>query len=473
MRQIMSQTLYLISRFKLTMKLFGFRKGGVHPSPEKGMTENIPVSEIAPANELVLLLSQNTGAPSKPVVKVGDHVAEGEVVAEAGGFVGAPVHSPVAGTVRKIERVRDLSGYWQDAIIIGRDEDSVDSPFHLDATEREFDEKLLETSSERIISVVGEAGIVGLGGAAFPTRVKLTVPEGKRADYLVINGAECEPFLTCDDRLMQEHSADVLRGALFLAKACGARRVMVGIENNKSDAIALMRQGCEMLEKTAASINRTITVAPLRTRYPQGSEKQLIEAVTGRRVPAGGLPIDAGCVVDNVATAFAAYQAVMFNRPLTRRIVTVTGHAMGSPGNFIVENGTTYRHLIEAAGGLPEGSEKIVSGGPMMGKAISNIDAPVTKSVGGILVMRADESHRRAEQPCIRCAKCVDACPMGLEPYLLMTLSRQHLQQEAEDHGVMNCLECGCCSYICPSYRPLLDAIRLSKTTIRKNQKKR
>lgn len=454
------------------MKLFRFRKGGVHPASCKGYSRDDAVADLTPSKELRLLLRQNIGAPSRAVVKPGDHVDRGGIVAEAGGFVGAPVHSPVSGTVRKIEKVRDISGYWADAVIIERDEEAELPPFYIDVDDARFEEVLSSTAPEEIIRITGEAGIVGLGGASFPTRVKLTIPEGKRIDTLVINGAECEPYLTCDDRLMRERPDDIIRGALLMAKACRPQRIIIGIEANKPEAIEAMRRSAARLADVASSIDRTIEVAALRTRYPQGSEKQLIQAVTGRVVPTGALPADVNCVVDNVATAFALFQSVVCGEPLTRRIVTVTGEGLLRPGNYVACNGMSYNDLIAMAGGLPEDCGKVISGGPMMGKAIANLDAPLTKASGGIVVLSSDESHRRAERPCIRCARCVSACPMGLEPYLLMTLSKLHLQQESEDHGVMNCLECGCCSYICPSHRPLLDSIRLSKTIIRKNQKK-
>lgn len=455
------------------MKLRRFRRGGVHPRDEKYLSADKPLLSVAMPQRVTLLLSQNIGAVSKPTVRPGDEVAAGQMIAEAGGFVGTPLHSPVSGMVKAIEQVRDISGYWRDAIVIEPKEDAVDEvgrSFFLELLPEQLEKALNEADPKEIIGRIGAAGIVGLGGAAFPTRVKLTIPEGKRVEYLLINGAECEPYLTCDDTLMQLRPTDIIAGALLMAKACGARTIIIGIEANKKAALARMKDAAASMSKVAAAINRSISVEPMRTRYPQGSEKQLIQALTRRIVPAGGLPADAGCVVDNVATAFAAMQAVMFGRPLTHRIVTVTGKSVANPGNYIVANGSSYRDVIAAAGGLPEDTGKVLSGGPMMGRAMSNVDAPVVKATGGITILRDDDSHRRAERPCIRCARCVQACPMGLEPYLLMTLSEMHLQQESEQHGVMNCLECGCCSYICPSNRPLLDAIRLSKSIIRKKK---
>lgn len=455
------------------MRLSRFRRGGIHPADSKRYTCDVPVSGIVTPQVVTLMLRQNIGAPSRAVVKAGMHVSRGELVAEAGGYVGAPIHSPVAGVVKGIERVRDLSGYWAEAIIIVCDDVSEGRhELYADIDDERFAEACATLSGDEIIRRISSAGVVGLGGASFPTHVKLSIPEGKRVDTLVINGAECEPYLTCDDRLMRERPEDVIRGALVLSLACRAQRIVIGVEFNKPEAIRRLGEAKYDFEDICRRLERRVEIVPLRTRYPQGSEKQLIQAVTGRIVPSGGLPVDVRCVVDNVATAYASLQAVVLERPLTERIVTVTGPELKMPGNFVVANGTSYRHLIESAGGLPEDSGKIISGGPMMGKAIVSLDAPVTKGVSGVVVLPESQSHRGTERQCVRCARCVNVCPMGLEPYLLMTLSTMHLQQEAEKLGIMNCLECGCCQYICPSYRPLLDTIRLSKSIIRKNQKK-
>lgn len=451
------------------MKLLKFKKGGVHPSGHKQYTSDKAVFELAPPASVTLLLRQSIGASAKAVVKVGQHVKRGEMVAEPGGFVSVPLHSPVAGTVRKLEKVRAISGYWEDAIVIERDEtDTAPAGLYMDIPDSEVIEALQSLSDKEIISRIRNAGLVGLGGASFPTHVKLSIPDGKRADTLLLNGAECEPFLTCDDRLMRERPEDILRGSLLLAAGCRARRIIVGIEANKPEAVAAMRGAAARL---ASLFGTNIEVGVLRTRYPQGSEKQLIQALTGRVVPEGMLPVDVNCVVDNVATAFSALQAVVAERPQTARIVTVTGPELVNPGNFVAFNGVSYSELLEAAGGVPEDTGKIISGGPMMGVAMARTEAPIVKCTGGVTVLPEEMSHRHAEQPCIRCGRCVDVCPMGLEPYLLLTCSRQHLQQEAERHNVMSCLECGCCSYSCPSFRPLLDGIRLSKYIIRKNRK--
>ncbi len=434
-----------------------FRKGGIHPNPDK-RTAGMAVREVPPVGEYRIMLSQSIGAPSRPVVKAGDVVSRGAVIGEAGGFVGAPVHAPRASRVKKLERIRDLQGMWHDCVILeplGEAELAEDPS--LDAwPEPRTDEEVKTLTPQEIIAIVGDSGIVGLGGATFPTRVKLSVPEGKRAEYIIVNGAECEPCLTCDDQLMRACPGEIIEGVRLMMRATSAPRAVIGIEANKPEAIARMSEA-------AARSGADIRVEALRTRYPQGGEKQLIDALTGRQVPCGGLPIDVGVIVDNVATVHAIYEAVHLRRPLTRRIVTVTGPKVTDGGNFMVDNGTPVQHLIDTAGGLPEDTRKIIAGGPMMGRAISQPDAPATKGLSGVVMLPADKAMRRTEQPCIRCARCVGVCPMGLEPYLLMTLSKMRLAPEVRDSGVMNCLECGCCSYICPSSRPMVDYIRLGK----------
>jgi len=305
-----------------------------------------------------------------------------------------------------------------------------------------------------------EAGIVGLGGATFPTHIKLSPPPGKKAEILLINGVECEPYLTADHRLMLEKGDEIMVGITLLMKALEVTRAVIGIEINKPDAISHLTG----LTKKYKGIE----VCPLKVKYPQGGEKQLIKAITGKEVPSGELPISIGAVVNNVGTAFAVYEAVMKNKPLFERVVTVTGKALQTPSNFRVRIGTPVSDLIEAAGGLPESTGKVISGGPMMGKAITTLGVPVKKGTSGILVMPESESSRAAVQPCIRCGKCISACPMGLEPYLLMTLSEKKLWERCESSRVMDCIECGSCSYTCPSARPLLDHIRFSKLTVGK-----
>lgn len=434
-----------------------FHKGGVHPHAEK-LTANIPVKVLVADGELMLPLSQCIGAPSKPIVKPGDEVIAGQMVAEAGGFVGAPIHSPVDGTVKKIDKVRNPQGLWQEAIIIEPSE-SQNASFCVKA-----DKGAVEAlTPKEIVEIIGNAGIVGLGGATFPTRVKLTPPEGKVADLIVINGAECEPYLTCDDRLMRTDAEGIIEGTRLIMRSVGVTNAVVGIEENKPEAIKAISE--------AAALYPEIEVVTLKKKYPQGGEKQLIEALTGREVPMGGLPVDVGCIVDNVATAYAVYQAVWCNMPLTERIVTVTGEGLSSPGNFLVPFGTPISKLIEAAGGMPADAGKVIAGGPMMGRAVSDLMAPTTKGLSGIVVLSEKSARRKVSRPCLRCAKCVSACPMGLEPYLLMLYADHQRWDDAAARQAMGCIECGCCSYTCPSNRPILDYIKLAKINIRKNGK--
>lgn len=436
-----------------------FKRGGIHP-PENKLTASCPIVEVPVAEELRIMLHQNIGAPAKPIVKPGDRVVEGIKIAAADGFVSASLHSPVSGTVKKIEPTRTPQGIWQDSIVIVPDAaDSANFGRSARVTPRTHEE-IEALSPQEIIDIVADAGIVGLGGATFPTNVKLSVPKGKTAETIIINGAECEPFLTCDDALMRERAAEILLGARLLMKATGAGKCIVGIESNKPQAIDAI--------SSAASEYDDISVVPLKKKYPQGGEKQLIRALTGRQVPAGGLPIDTGCVVDNVTTAFAVYDAVFNRRPLYRRVVTVTGPEVTNPGNFLVPVGTPLSFLIGFAGGVPEGTGKIIAGGPMMGQCVSTLESTTTKGMSGLVILPEDMSLRRPVSPCIRCARCVNVCPMGLEPYLLMALSVNQRWEDMAASGVTNCIECGSCSYICPSSRPLLDFIKLGKRELRK-----
>ena len=444
-------------------KLKTFGRGGVHPNPMKLTADDTIKGAPQPA-AVRLFLSQHIGAPAKCIVKINDIVEAGQMVAEAGGFVSAPVHTPIAGKVKKIEKVRDGQGIWKDSILIEAvpDEEGEDtsSTMAFDETNPLRSKEEIEAlSPKEIIDIVGDAGIVGLGGASFPTRVKLSVPPGKSADLFLINGAECEPYLTCDDALMRTYPTQILDGVELLMKAAGTKEAIVGIEANKPIAIERMRN--------AARSYKNISVVALKTAYPQGSEKQLIYALTNRVVPAGGLPVDAGVIVDNVATAFAVERAVRYGEPLMKRVVTVTGPKVSNPGNYIVATGMSADELIAFSGGVPSDTGKIISGGPMMGRSMSCIDSPMAKANGGILLLPEDMSNREEPGPCVRCAFCVKACPMSLEPYFLQILGEFGQDIEARDNGALNCLECGCCSYVCPSHRPILDYIRLSRQRIR------
>ena len=396
-------------------------------------------------------ISQNLGAPSQPVVKKGDEVKVGQLIAKGEAFISANVHSSVSGKVFKVDEVIDSSGYRRPAVIIDvKDDEWEESIDKSEELKKEF-----SLSKDEIVKKINEMGIVGLGGATFPSHVKLMVPEGKKAEVLLINGVECEPYLTSDHRLMMEKAEEILIGTKILMKGLGVDKAVIGIENNKPDAIEHMAQLCKNYDG--------ITVQALKVKYPQGGEKQLIKAVTGREVPSGKLPIEVGCVVNNVGTAFAVYEAVQKNKPLFERVVTVTGKNIQNPQNFLVRIGTPVSELIEAVGGLPEDTGKIVSGGPMMGKALISQDVPVVKGTSGILLFKEEESHRAPLKACIRCAKCIQVCPMGLEPVLLAQLSDHQKWDEVEKERVMDCIECGSCHYTCPSGRPLLDYIRLGK----------
>jgi electron transport complex protein RnfC len=432
-----------------------FVKGGVHP-PENKLTAHNSIQTLSLPPIAVIPVTQHLGAPAKVVVEKGAEVKAGQIIARAEGFVSSNVHSSVSGKVIRIEEVIDVSGFRKPVVVIEVAGDKwMDSIIREDVLDKE-----IRFTGEEIIRKIADAGIVGMGGATFPTQVKLTVPRGKKVDCVVINGVECEPFLTADHRLMVEKAEEILVGIQLIKKALNVSQAYIGIENNKSDAL-------ELLRRLSASY-KGIQVHALKIKYPQGGEKQLIKAILNREVPSGGLPVDVHVVVFNVGTAFAVYEAVQKNKPLVERIVTVTGKSLKQPSNFRVRIGTPVSLLIQAAGGLPENTGKIISGGPMMGKAISHPDVPVVKGSSGIVVFPMAESLRKAMQPCVRCARCVSVCPMGLEPYLLMPLAMQKNFERLEAEHVMDCMECGSCSYICPSGRTLLDHIRLAKSSVGK-----
>ena len=427
-----------------------FSIGGVHPHENKLSAHQPIITAEVPA-KAVILLSQHIGAPAKPVVAKGDVVKVGTKIAEPGGFVSAPIHSSVSGKVSKIDTIIDASGYAKPAIFIDvKGDEWEESIDRSDTLVRECN-----LTPEEIINKIADAGIVGLGGACFPTKVKLCPPPQFKAECVIINAVECEPYLTADHQLMLEHAEEILVGVSILMKAVKVNKAFIGIENNKPDAIQLMT-------KVAASYPG-IEVVPLKVRYPQGGEKQLIDAIIKRQVAAGALPISTGSVVQNVGTAFAIYQAVQKNKPLFERIITVTGKSLAHPSNFLARIGTPMSQLIDACGGLPEDTGKIIGGGPMMGKALMNTDVPTAKGSSGILIMNNKEAKRGQVQPCIRCAKCVSACPMGLEPFLIATLSAHKEFERVEKEDVMSCIECGSCQFTCPSNRPILDNIRMGK----------
>ncbi|NLB91831.1 MAG: electron transport complex subunit RsxC [Bacteroidales bacterium] len=427
-----------------------FRKGGVHP-PENKLSANAHIEVLPVPSSVFIPVGQHIGAPGTPVVKRGDEVKAGQLIAKSSSFVSTNIHSPVSGVVKRVDFQADSSGYPKQGILIDvKGDEWLETIDRTDELKKEF-----ELDGQTIISKIQDAGIVGMGGATFPTHVKLIPPKGMKANVLLINGVECEPYLTSDHRLMLEKPDEILVGTKLLMKALNVEKAVIGIENNKPDAIRVLTEKA----KTFSGI----TVVALKVKYPQGGEKQLIEAVTGKEVPSGGLPIAVGVVVSNVGTAFAVYEAIQKNKPLIERVVTITGKAVKKPSNFLVRIGTPVSALIDAAGGMPESTGKIISGGPMMGRAVATAEVPVTKGTSGILLMKEEESKRKEQIACIRCSRCVAACPMGLEPYLLMTLSEKHIFDRAEENRIMDCIECGSCSYTCPSNRQLLDYIRFGK----------
>ena len=427
-----------------------FRIGGIHPKDQKVSAGNA-IQTIAIPNQVIIPLGQHIGAPCQPVVKKGDAVKVGTLIGKSVGFVSANIHSSVSGTVLKIDKAVDTSGYRRDAIFIKVEGDEWEEKI-----DRSSDlKKECDLSSREILDKIAAAGIVGMGGATFPTHVKLTPPPGSKPEILIINGVECEPWLTSDHRVMMEKTEEIMVGITIVMKALNVEKAIIGIENNKKDAI-------EKFEKSAKSYSG-IVIQPLKVQYPQGGEKQLIDALTGRQVPSGALPISVGAVVQNAGTVLAIYEAVQKNKPLVERVVTVTGKDVKQPSNIRSRVGIPVANLIDAAGGLPETTGKIVSGGPMMGKALASIEVPVTKGTSGVLIIPTLEAKRKAMKDCIRCAKCVSVCPMGLNPTLLMNLTEFEVWDGAEKHRITDCIECGSCSYTCPADRPLPDYIRLGK----------
>lgn len=431
-----------------------FPRGGVHPSENK-LSCSKPV-ETLPLPEVVTIpLAQHIGAPAVAKVAKGDKVLTGQLIAEAASFMSANIHAPVSGTVTAVDLVPNGQGLRQMMITIKREGDEWTEG--IDRSQKLVRECTL--SAQEIIGRIKDAGIVGMGGATFPTHVKLSVPPGKKAEALIINGVECEPYLTSDHRTMLERSEELLVGVTILMKAVGVEKAYIGIENNKPDAIARLRE--------LAANYPGVEVTPLKVKYPQGGEKQLIAAVTGREVPPPpALPIDVGAVVCNASTTVAVYEAVQKNKPLIERVVTVTGKGVREPKNLLTRMGTPIEMLIEAAGGLPADAGKVINGGPMMGRAMVNLSSPVTKGCSGITVMSGRDAARREPSQCIKCAKCVAACPMGLEPYYLSKMAQKKGWDELEAQMITSCIECGCCQSSCPSYLPLLDWVRLGKQTV-------
>ena len=438
-----------------------FRIGGVHPHDNKISAQ--AAIEVFPAVETAYVsMAQHLGAPATPVVAAGDKVKVGQVIAEPSGFISGYVHSPVSGTVKAVGPRADIAGNLVPHVEIAVEGDE----WMEDIDRSDTIVSDIPYTPEEIIEKVKKAGVVGLGGASFPTHVKLAPPKDKKAECLILNGTECEPYLTSDDRIMRERPQEILIGGAIMMKALGVTRGYVGIEENKPAAIASMTEAARSFPQ--------IEVVTLKKRYPQGGEKQLIDAVIRRQVPSGALPIDTGAVVQNVGTSLAVYEAVQKNKPLIDNIITVTGHCLPVQHNYKVRIGTPMSKILEVAGGLPESAAKVISGGPMMGRAVANLDAATVKANGAILLLTEAETRRRPESACIRCSKCASACPMGLEPWLLNKLCRAGGRyDELEQARVFDCIECGCCSFTCPAGIPLLDLIRINKAEVMKIMRSR
>jgi len=431
------------------LKLATF-KGGVHPPERKELTKDSPIQRAPIPEKVVVFMQQHAGAAAKPIVEAGQKVKTGQIIGEPGGFISAYVHSPVTGTVVEIKKLSNIIfGRAVDAVVIQREgEDDWELLPHGDF------EKF---SKDELLENIKKAGIVGLGGAMFPTHVKLNPPQDKKIDTLIINGAECEPYLTIDHRMMLEKNEEILVGIKIVKKILGVQNVYIGIEENKKDAIEFLK------EKWKGQV----IVVPLKTKYPQGAEKQLIYAVTQRKVPRGGLPMDVGVVVQNVSTMYAIKEAIIDGKPLIERGLTITGEAINKPGNWWVRIGTPISWIIENLGqGFKNGIEnvKILMGGPMMGIPINNIDTPIVKGNNGITTLIPEELRGTF---CIRCSYCVYVCPMGLQPYLLDLLGKKKRYDEAAQIGLLDCIECGSCTYICPAKVEHVKTIKLAKKVYR------
>jgi electron transport complex protein RnfC len=439
-----------------TIKAHATFSGGVHPEGNKELTAHKPAIPAAIPKRVVIPLSQHIGAPTKPLVVLGQEVKRGEKIGEATGFVSAPVHASISGKVTAIGNFPHSLGMDVTSIVIegdGKDE-------WVSGLKETPDYQVL--SPDELKKMVQDAGIVGMGGATFPTYVKLSPPKEKPIDVVILNGAECEPYLTSDHRLMLDRPREILEGLKILMRILGVKKGYVGIEANKPDAIEAM--------KKAAAGSPEIQVWPIKVKYPQGAEKMLIKAIVNRTVPAGGLPMDIGVVVQNVGTADAIYTAVRYGRPLIERYVTVTGRGVKEPKNFIARIGTPFSQLIEEAGGLTESAAKVISGGPMMGMSQFTLDVPVIKGTSGILVLPESEVSVKSYGPCIRCGRCIDACPMMLQPSLIGLFIEKGHYQDAKDYNLMDCFECGSCTFVCPANRPMVQWVKKAKKELTKKK---
>lgn len=438
------------------MSLLTF-KGGIHPYEGKELSKDKAIVEYFPKGDVAISMSQHIGAPAKPVVNVGDYVLTGQLIGEASGFISANVHSSVSGKVKAIEPRMLVNGSKATCIIIENDG-------KFDEVEFEKPKSLEELSKEEIVELVKKAGIVGMGGAGFPTNVKLSPKEPDKIDYVIVNGAECEPYLTSDYRRLIEEPEVVIGGLKVMLKLFDNAKGIIAVEDNKLDAISKLKELVKSEDR--------IEIKTLYTKYPQGAERMLINAVTGRKINSSMLPADAGCVVDNVDTVFAIKSAVMDGRPLIKRVITVTGDAINEPHNFLVRTGTNHSELIDAAGGFKEEPEKIISGGPMMGMAISTIDVPVTKTSSALLCYVKDPLSKVKETNCINCGRCVSVCPGRIIPTRLAEFSEHGDMENFVKYNGLECCECGCCSYICPAKRNLTQAIKSMRKQVLASKKK-
>ncbi|GMG97270.1 electron transport complex subunit RsxC [Tepidimicrobium xylanilyticum] len=428
-------------------------KGGVNVPHYKELTESLPIERAKEPSMVAIPLHQHTGAPCEPLVKVGDNIKVGQKIGESEAFVSAPVHSSVSGTVKDIIHIPIPTGLTVKCVVI---ESDGKNELHESVNPKG---RLEDLSPKEIIEIIKEAGITGMGGASFPTHVKLSPPPDKKIDTVLINGAECEPYLTADHRVMVEEPEKVIIGLKAIMKALGVEKGIIGIEKNKPDAIIALKE--------ASKDEANISIATLKVKYPQGDEKRLINAILGRVVPSGGLPMDVGAVVSNVSTARAIAEVILEGKPLYERVTTVTGNGIRNPKNLLVKIGTPFKDLIEECGGFNENSPgKIISGGPMMGISQFSIDVPIIKGSGGILVLTQREAKPEPVLPCIRCGKCLEVCPVKLQPLYISSYTLKHNFDKAEEYHALDCVECGACSYICPAKRPLVESIRLAKREI-------
>ena len=435
----------------MSLKTF---KRGVHPSYHKELTAHKRTEGAPLPKKVISPLQQHIGAPCKPLVKKKDTVEEGQLIGEAVSFVAAPVHASISGKVKDVGDYPHPGGGKALSVVIDGDGAVKEWP------KGDMGLTLDDYTPHDIREAIKDAGIVGMGGAGFPTHVKLSPPKDKKIDTVILNGCECEPFLTSDHRIMLESTEKILWGMKAIMKVVGASRGYIGIEDNKMDAIEAMREACK-------GILPGLEVVPLETKYPQGAEKMLIKATVNRHVPAGKLPLDVGVIVNNTGTAAAIYDALKIKKPLIERIVTLSGTGLVDPKNLLVRIGTSYKELIEFCGGMTDGGEKaVINGGPMMGKAQTDLDVPVIKGTSGITVLASDEVKVGNHQPCIRCASCVEACPVDLMPYRIGDLGRREKVDVFKSWGGLTCIECGCCSFVCPTNRPLAQWIRVVKVNV-------